>query len=211
MEQNFNHVLLCGQVLTQPQPSHVNHGQSFSRFLLSVPRLSGQEDCLPVIVPLPLILAPSTLLEGIDIAEGTPLRVTGQLRSFNNRSGQGPRLVVSVFAQTLQPGGEGPVNRIRLSGVLCKPPTLRCTPLGREICDIILAVNRRYGRADYLPLIAWGTVARQTSILAVGARLTVEGRIQSRTYTKNLETGPQERVAYEVSVMRPAELSEFVE
>jgi len=112
--------------------------------------------------------------------------------------------VVSVFAQTLQPGGEGPVNRIRLSGVLCKPPTLRCTPLGREICDIILAVNRRYGRADYLPLIAWGTVA-------VGARLTVEGRIQSRTYTKNLETGPQERVAYEVSVMRPAELSEFVE
>ena len=99
------------------------------------------------------------------------------------------------------------MNRIRLSGVLCKPPTLRCTPLGREICDIILAVNRRYGRADYLPLIAWGTVARQTSILAVGARLTV----QSRTYTKNLETGPQERVAYEVSVMRPAELSEFVE
>ena len=150
MEQNFNHVLLCGQVLTQPQPSHVNHGQSYSRFLLSVPRLSGQEDCLPV-------------------------------------------------------------NRIRLSGVLCKPPTLRCTPLGREICDIILAVNRRYGRADYLPLIAWGTVARQTSILAVGARLTVEGRIQSRTYTKNLETGPQERVAYEVSVMRPAELSEFAE
>ena len=174
MEQNFNHVLLCGQVLTQPQPSHVNHSQSFSRFLLSVPRLSGQEDCLPVIVPQPL-------------------------------------LVVSVFAQTLQPGGEGPVNRIRLSGVLCKPPTLRCTPLGREICDIILAVNRRYGRADYLPLIAWGTVARQTSILAVGARLTVEGRIQSRTYTKNLETGPQERVAYEVSVMRPAELSEFAE
>lgn len=82
--------------------------------------------------------------------------------------------------------------------------------MGREICDIILAVNRRYGRADYLPLIAWGTVARQTSILAVGARLTVEGRIQSRTYTKNLRP-PQERVAYEVSVMRPAELSEFVE
>ena len=177
MEQNFNHVLLCGQVLTQPQPSHVNHGQSFSRFLLSVPRLSGQEDCLPVIVPQPL-------LELCPLSPGAAVTVTGQLRSFNNRSGQGPRLVVSVFAQTLQPGGEGPVNRIRLSGVLCKPPTLRCTPLGREICDIILAV---------------------------GARLTVEGRIQSRTYTKNLETGPQERVAYEVSVMRPAELSEFVE
>lgn len=143
---------------------------------------------------------------------GAAVTVTGQLRSFNNRSGQGPRLVVSVFAQTLQPGGEGAgESAFGLSGVLCKPPTLRCTPLGREICDIILAVNRRYGRADYLPLIAWGTVARQTSILAVGARLTVEGRIQSRTYTKNLETGPQERVAYEVSVMRPAELSEFAE
>ena len=131
MEQNFNHVLLCGQVLTQPQPSHVNHSQSFSRFLLSVPRLSGQEDCLPVIVPQPL-------LELCPLSPGAAVTVTGQLRSFNNRSGQGPRLVVSVFAQTLQPGGEGPVNRIRLSGVLCKPPTLRCTPLGREICDIIL-------------------------------------------------------------------------
>ena len=129
MEQNFNHVLLCGQVLTQPQPSHVNHSQSFSRFLLSVPRLSGQEDCLPVIVPQPL-------LELCPLSPGAAVTVTGQLRSFNNRSGQGPRLVVSVFAQTLQPGGEGPVNRIRLSGVLCKPPTLRCTPLGREICDM---------------------------------------------------------------------------
>lgn len=162
MEQNFNHVLLCGQVLTQPQPSHVNHSQSFSRFLLSVPRLSGQEDCLPVIVPQPL-------LELCPLSPGAAVTVTGQLRSFNNRSGQGPRA-----------GGVGlcpdPPARWRGAGeshsavrVLCKPPTLRCTPLGREICDIILAVNRRYGRADYLPLIAWGTVARQTSILAVGA------------------------------------------
>ena len=100
MEQNFNHVLLCGQVLTQPQPSHVNHSQSFSRFLLSVPRLSGQEDCLPVIVPQPL-------LELCPLSPGAAVTVTGQLRSFNNRSGQGPRLVVSVFAQTLQRAGRG--------------------------------------------------------------------------------------------------------
>ena len=99
MEQNFNHVLLCGQVLTQPQPSHVNHGQSFSRFLLSVPRLSGQEDCLPVIVPQPL-------LELCPLSPGTAVTVTGQLRSFNNRSGQGPRLVISVFAHQLTLGGE---------------------------------------------------------------------------------------------------------
>lgn len=205
MEQNFNHVLLCGQVLTQPQPSHVNQQ----------PELPSQGSYCPSPAlragGLSAGIVPQPLLELCPLSPGAAVTVTGQLRSFNNRSGQGPRLVVSVFAQTLQPGGEGPVNRIRLSGVLCKPPTLRCTPLGREICDIILAVNRRYGRADYLPLIAWGTVARQTSILAVGARLTVEGRIQSRTYTKNLETGPQERVAYEVSVMRPAELSEFAE
>ena len=123
----------------------------------------------------------------------------------------GSRLIISVFAKELLLEQGEDENRLLLSGTLCKPPSLRSTPLGRTICDMILAVNRRYGRADYLPLIAWGTVARQTSILAVGARLTVEGRIQSRTYTKNLETGPQERVAYEVSVMRPAELSEFAE
>ena len=202
MEQNFNHVLLCGQVLTQPQPSHVNHGQSFSRFLLSVPRLSGQEDCLPVIVPQPL-------LELCPLSPGAAVTVTGQLRSFNNRSGQGPRLVISVFVRELIPGGAAPFNQIQLSGILCKTPTLRRTPLGREICDLILAVNRRYGRADYLPCIAWGAIAQQTAILPVGSRLTVEGRVQSRGYTKTVDGVGQERTAYEVSIMRPAEPEEF--
>lgn len=151
MEQNFNHVLLCGQVSPSRSRPTSTTARASPGSCCPSPGLSGQEDCLPVIVPQPL-------LELCPLSPGAAVTVTGQLRSFNNRSGQGPRLVVSVFAQTLQPGGEGPVNRIRLSGVLCKPPTLRCTPLGREICDIILAVNRRYGRADYLPLIAWGTV-----------------------------------------------------
>ena len=202
MEQNFNHVLLCGQVLTQPQPSHVNHSQSFSRFLLSVPRLSGQEDCLPVIVPQPL-------LELCPLSPGAAVTVPGQLRSFNNRSGQGPRLVISVFVRELVPGGAAPFNQIQLSGVLCKAPSLRRTPLGREICDLILAVNRRYGRADYLPCIAWGAIAQQTAILPVGSRLTVEGRVQSRGYTKTVDGVGQERTAYEVSIMRPAEPEEF--
>ena len=204
MELNYNRVHLCGQATDTPVLSHINHGCAFYRFTLSVLRLSGQADKLPVIVP-------KALLDAVPVAAGDTVTVIGQLRSFNNKSGQGSRLVISVFAHQLTFGGESPFNQIQLSGVLCKTPVPRRTPLGREICDIILAVNRRYGRADYLPLIAWGTVARQTSILAVGARLTVEGRIQSRTYTKNLETGPQERVAYEVSVMRPAELSEFAE
>ena len=203
MEQNFNHVLLCGQVLTQPQPSHVNHSQSFSRFLLSVPRLSGQEDCLPVIVPQPL-------LELCPLSPGAAVTVTGQLRSFNNRSGQGPRLVISVFVRELTPGGAAPFNQIQLSGVLCKAPSLRRTPLGREICDLILAVNRRYGRADYLPCIAWGAIAQQTARLPVGSRLTVEGRVQSRGYTKTVDGVGQERTAYEVSIMRPAEPEEFL-
>ena len=146
--------------------------------------------------------SPSTLLEGIDIAEGTPLRVTGQLRSFNNRSGHGSRLVISTFAQSIEPCDGGHFNRILLSGVLCKQPTLRRTPLGRSICDMILAVNRRYGRADYLPCIAWGKVAAKIAEMQVGDRLTLEGRVQSRTYIKQTDAGSEERTAYEVSVMQ---------
>ena len=112
--------------------------------------------------------------------------------------------MISVFAHVLEPGGETPFNLIQLSGILCKPPVLRRTPLGRDICDIILAVNRRYGRADYLPCIAWGAVAQQAAAMNTGDRLTIEGRVQSRTYTKTEDGVSTERVAYEVSVMRPA-------
>ena len=195
MEKSQNYVELWGTAGAAPSFSHENHGESFYRFPLRVERLSGQSD-------LPLILAPSALLEGIDIAEGTPLRVTGQLRSFNNRSGHGSRLVISTFAQSIEPCDGGHFNRILLSGVLCKQPTLRRTPLGRSICDMILAVNRRYGRADYLPCIAWGKVAAKIAEMQVGDRLTLEGRVQSRTYIKQTDAGSEERTAYEVSVMQ---------
>ena len=204
MEKSQNYVELWGTAGAAPSFSHENHGESFYRFPLRVERLSGQSD-------LPLILAPSALLEGIDIAEGTPLRVTGQLRSFNNRSGHGSRLVISTFAQTLTHDADEPLNRIFLSGVLCKQPALRRTPLGREICDMILAVNRRYGRADYLPCIAWGAVAQQVSLLHTGARLTAEGRVQSRVYSKTENGVTTDRTAYEVSIMRPADRTEFPE
>ena len=128
--------------------------------------------------------------------------VTGQLRSFNNKSGHGNRLVITVLAQDIQPGCPESRNRILLSGTLCKPPILRRTPLGRSICDLMLAVGRRYGRADYLPVIAWGQLAVQAARLQVGDTLSLEGRVQSRTYRKVLEDGTaQERVAYEVSAM----------
>lgn len=195
MDNNFNRVRLCGRAAGEPELSHINHGESFYRFPLSVERLSGQEDRLPVILPRPL-------LEAHPVHTGDVLTLTGQLRSFNNRSGQGPRLVISVFVRDLTPGGAAPFNQIQLSGILCKTPTLRRTPLGREICDLILAVNRRYGRADYLPCIAWGGLARRCGALEVGDGVRIEGRLQSRAYTKVDHGVSEVRTAYEVSVMK---------
>ena len=203
MDNNFNRVQLCGTVDSTPELSHINHGVSFYKFTLAVERLSGLSDKLTVLVSAPQ-------LEAVPLQEGDTATVRGQLRSFNNKSGQGSRLVISVFAHVLEKGGETPLNVIQLSGVLCKPPVLRRTPLGREISDIILAVNRRYGRADYLPCIAWGAVAQQAAAMTTGDRLTIEGRVQSRTYTKVDNGVSTERTAYEVSIMRPALLEEFL-
>ena len=187
-----NEVLLEGRPLAAPEWSHDNHGTRFYRFLLQVPRLSGTPDTLPVLVPEALLP---------QVQPGAPLRIQGQLRSFNNRSGVGSRLVLTVYAQVLQPGLGEPCNQIRLSGSLCKPPIFRRTPLGRQICDLMLAVPRRYGRADYLPVIAWGQLAVRASGLGVGAPISLEGRIQSRTYHKITDAGSEERIAYEVSMM----------
>lgn len=186
-----NEVLLEGTPVGAPQRSHENHGQVFYRQLLEVPRLSGTPDLLPLLVRQELL----PLLD----TDG-PLRVEGQLRSYNDRSGH--HLVLTVHARQLLTGTGAPVNRIALTGTLCKPPVYRRTPLGRSICDVILAVPRSYGRADYLPVIAWGQVAAHVSRLRVGDSLSLEGRVQSRVYRKLTEDGPEERTAYEVSVMR---------
>ena len=191
--QTRNEVLLEGIALEAPALSHENHGTRFYRFPLQVPRLSGTPDTLPVLVP-------EALLTAVRLED--PLRVRGQLRSFNNRSGVGNRLVLTVYAQAMEPGSGEPCNRILLSGALCKPPIFRRTPLGRSICDLMLAVPRRYGRADYLPAIAWGQLAARCGAMQVGDRLTLEGRVQSRAYQKVTESGTQTRVAYEVSIMR---------
>lgn len=203
MDNNFNCVQLCGTVDSAPVLSHVNHDRAFCKFTLAVERLSGLADKLNVIAPQPLV-------EAAALAEGDTVTLRGQLRSFNNKSGSGSRLVISVFARQLERGGDAPFNLIQLSGALCKPPVLRRTPLGRDICDLLLAVNRRYGRADYLPCIAWGAVAQQTAAMTTGDRLTAEGRIQSRTYTKVENGVSTQRTAYEVSIMRPARLEEFL-
>ena len=201
MEEARNLVLLRGEAIEEPTLSHENHGQRFYRFLLSVRRLSGQADLLPVI-------ATGEQLQGLLPLHGRRLAVEGQLRSFNNKSGQGNRLVISVLARTLLPTQEEDRNEILLRGVICKPPVLRRTPLGRCIADMMLAVNRRYGRADYLPCIAWGQVAMITGQMAVGECLSLEGRVQSRIYTKVIEGCGQERTAYEVSIMHLLEPQE---
>ena len=200
MEETRNFVQLRGAAAGEPEMSHENHGQRFYRFPFAVRRLSGQTDTLWVI-------ATGDQLFRLLPLEGRRLAVDGQLRSFNNKSGQGSRLVISVFAQLLVPAedeGED-LNAIQLRGVICKPPVLRRTPLGRCISDMMLAVNRRYGRADYLPCIAWGQVAMITGNMAVGEALSLEGRVQSRAYTKVVEGCAQERTAFEVSVMHLVE------
>ena len=192
-----NDVRLEGLVPEPPVLSHENHGTRFFRCQLSVPRLSGQEDLLPVLLPEAMAAR---------IQAGEPLRLRGQLRSFNNRSGVGSRLVLTVYAMELEePTGEA-CNHIYLTGALCKPPTFRKTPLGRSICDLMLAVSRKYGRADYLPVIAWGQLALRTAKLQVGDPLALEGRIQSRPYQKLTDAGPETRIAYEVSMMHLLEL-----
>ena len=190
---NENHAVLRGTAAAEPVFSHTNHGVDFFVFPLSVPRLSGTEDRLNVVVPQPLLAeCPPT--------PGRQLEVTGEVRTFNNRTGPGSRLVITLLARALTETEEPPCNQLTLSGVLCKPPILRRTPLGREICDLMLAVNRRYGRADYLPCITWGALAQRCNGLSVGDCVELEGRLQSRLYQKVVGGVTQERTAFEVSV-----------
>ena len=180
MEQQENRVVLRGTVAEEATLSHQVHGIAFYRFPLVVPRLSGREDPLP--------------------QAGAFVEVRGEVRSFNNRSGVGNRLVITVLARELLSSAEEPCNQVVLGGVLCKPPVLRRTPLGRDICDLLLAVNRRYRRADYLPCIAWGGLALQCSRLQTGDPLWLDGRLQSRTYLKTVGEATQERTAFEISI-----------
>ncbi len=197
-----NDVLLTGTALKEPEYSHSNHGERFYQFPLRILRLSGQGDDL-------IVTAGEGVLRKVSFDRGARLTLTGQLRSYNNKTGRGSRLVITVFAHSLESAQtQEDCNHITLAGVLCKEPARRNTPLGREICDIMLAVNRRYGRADYIPCIAWGALAGETGRLHVGDPLAFEGRIQSRLYHKATEQGVEERTAYEVSIMSPADDAE---
>lgn len=190
---NENRALLRGTAAAEPVLSHETHGVVYETFPLAVRRLSGSEDRVNVLVP-------RALLEQRPVTEGMELEVEGEVRSFNNKSGKGSRLVITLYAKELRPAAGEHENQLLLAGVLCKPPVVRRTPLGRDICDLMLAVNRRYGRADYLPCIAWGALAHQCSQMETRDCLRLEGRLQSRLYRKVIDETVQERTAFEISL-----------
>lgn len=189
-----NLVELCGTAETNAVFSHESRGERFYRFPLTIHRLSGTADTLNVIVR-------EHLLSSAAIAPGQRLQVSGELRSFNNKHSEGSKLVITVFAHSLLPADGADANSVALRGTLCKLPNLRTTPMGREICDFMLAVNRHYGRSDYLPCIAWGIKAKETAQWPVGTVVSLTGRVQSRQYVKVIEGAAVEKTAFEVSVV----------
>ena len=194
MEHATNTITLRGTLLALPQFSHSNHGKRFYRFTLEVPRLSGAVDLLPVVAEEPLVME-------LDPTAGDMLTVTGQIRSHNLRAEDGRHLLIFVFAATLTAEYGEPINDVYLEGPLCRDPTFRRTPLGREICDAMLAVPRAFHRADYLPCIIWGRTAQDISACRTRDVIAIRGRLQSRIYTKLTPEGAEDRTAYEISAL----------
>ncbi|CCX71045.1 single-strand binding family protein [Firmicutes bacterium CAG:555] len=202
MDENIsrNTARLCGVIAAAPVFSHSGRGECFYTFPLEVARLSGATDKINIIVR-------DELMESIQLCEAEKICVVGELRSFNNKSGEGAKLVITVFAKELYLCDDDDLNEVHLIGTLCKKPNLRMTPMGRDICDLMLAVNRRYGRSDYLPCITWGLKAREAAEWGTGTMVTLEGRIQSRNYIKIVGGDPVEKTAFEVSVTDIAEFT----
>ena len=195
-----NSVSVTGKVFSSPEFSHEVYGEGFYIVYLQVPRLSETFDNIPVMFSERLISPDS-------ITDDLYLSVEGQFRSYNNfNSGSGHKLMLTVFAREIEMSEEvankNP-NQICLNGYVCRKPMYRTTPFGREIADILLAVNRAYNKSDYIPCIAWGRNARFAGSFEIGDNIRVWGRIQSRVYQKKLsEDEVEERVAYEVSVSK---------
>jgi len=197
MDKPINTLSLTGTIAEMPSFSHDVFGEAFYQLVLAVPRLSGVHDMLPV-------TASERLLDLVSPEPDLPLHLEGQVRSYNKIIDGAGRLLITAFAQRLTPPSEEDNPNITLlSGALCKPPAYRTTPFGREIADMMLAVNRAFGKSDYIPCIAWGRNARFAAKLSVGSHIIVEGRLQSRPYQKQMPDGAVlEKVAYEVSVSR---------
>lgn len=188
-----NLVSLCGAVTEAPRFSHESRDVSFYTFPIEVSRLSGNVDRINII-------ARHELLNELEVQADSLVHIVGELRSYNNKSDIGNKLIITVYAREISFSGDAEENTVQLVGTICKRPNLRTTPMGRDICDIMLAVNRHYGRSDYLPCICWGIRARDVADFEVGTSVDIDGRIQSRSYTKSTGGEIVEKTAYEVSV-----------
>ena len=195
-----NQVVIMGEIVSDFVFSHEIFGEGFYMVDVNVPRLSESSDIIPLMV--------SERLSNVEEDyKGLNIMVQGQFRSYNRHEERKNRLVLSVFAREIEFVDETPesskTNQIYLDGYICKEPIYRKTPLGREIADLLLAVNRPYGKSDYIPCICWGRNARFASNFSVGTRCEIWGRIQSREYMKRLsEEDAEKRIAYEVSVSK---------
>lgn len=197
-----NHLLLVGKVTGDKKFSHEIYGESFYIFDLEVARLSGNSDIIPITISERLILEK-------ELEIGDKVAIEGQFRSYNSYENEKNRLILTVFAKDIkylseedeENSSEKVSNEVTLIGYICKKPIYRQTPFGREISDILLAVNRAYNKSDYIPAIAWGRNARFCQNIEVGTKVKITGRVQSRNYEKKFEDGTiQTRTAYEVSI-----------
>ena len=210
MDTNYlenNYLTLVGKVTGEKRFSHEIYGERFFTFNLSIPRLSGNADIIPVTTS-------ERLINDEMLTEGNKLLIKGQFRSYNSYENEKNKLVLTVFAKDVQEVEEDEIseeneivkkemttNEVVLIGYVCKKPIYRQTPFGREIADLLLAVNRAYNKSDYIPTIAWGRNARFCQNLEVGTQVKIVGRVQSRIYEKKYEDGTvEQKVAYEVSI-----------
>ena len=202
MNKNFenNAVEIAGEAVTKPEYNHEVYGERFYIFKMSTKRLSGAIDII-------LVTISERLINPDSICIGIQYKIFGQFRSFNCRENNRSKLILSIFASDIEELDDRQsglnINNIELDGFICKEPVYRRTPLDREITDLLMAVNRGYGKSDYIPCIAWGRNAKFSSCLEVGTHISICGRIQSREYQKRIsDTEYETRTAYEVSVSK---------
>lgn len=193
-----NQVTISGEIASGFNFSHEIYGEKFYIVDVNVQRISSTCDIVPITVS-------NRLVDVSNDCIGKIVSVTGQFRSYNKQDGEKKRLVLSVFAQEFNILGDDEEcnndNSISLDGYICRIPVYRTTPLGREICDVLVAVNRPYGKSDYIPCVCWGRNARYASTIPVGSHISLVGRIQSRNYQKRIsDEVSEDRTAYEVSV-----------
>lgn len=206
MNTENNKVTISGTVASEPEFSHEVYEEMFYTFMIDTPRLSGAKDTVKITIS-------EKFLVGDGIKIGDNVKINGQFRSYNNFSSVGNRLILTVFVkdiENLEAAEPAEIsNSIYLDGYICKQPVYRTTPFGREIADILLAVNRSYNKSDYIPCIAWGRNAKYAETLNIGDNVIIKGRIQSREYQKKLsETEFEQKTAYEISISKLERISE---